>query len=562
MSFFIKETKKRNDVYYQIYESIYDSSKGYSVHRSYRVLGYLSELKASGIDNPREHFKEEVNRLNKEEKEKRRGNRFATIKDYSLQKHVGYFPAKAVLEKIGVKKYIEYFDNQTGFQFSLYEMLSALIFSRIVNPCSKRASYENVIPNLYTKYEFSYDQILEACEYLGRQYDKFVDMFTLCAKKAYGINTKRAYFDCTNFYFEIDREDEFRRKGPSKEGRHDPIVGLGLLLDADMIPLNMTLYPGNESEKPYIRKSINRMKSITGAIGKIIQVADKGLNCALNIDEAIANGDGYIFSKSVKQLDAAEKAWVFNNKEDLRSSSGGKYFYKDCIDTFSYDYKDEYGNKVIFSIKEKRIVTFSPSLKAKQKAELDKLVAKAKDKTLSKARRDEFGECGKFVKFVSKNRDKDAAVIAILDQEAIDEAYMYCGYNMLITSEFNLDSSEVYSVYHSLWRIEETFRAMKSSLDARPVYLQKEYSIKGHFLICYLTVLIVRLLQFKELGDEFSTDDIIYFMRYFSVVADPSGADFINIGRYNKLYDRFSEKYGILLHLFKLKQRDFKTLGL
>ena len=117
-------------------------------------------------------------------------------------------------------------------------------------------------------------------------------------------------------------------------------------------------------------------------------------------------------------------------------------------------------------------------------------------------------------------------------------------------------------MYHNLWRIEETFRAMKTDLETRPVFLQKESTIKGHFLICYLAILIVRLIQFKELNDEFCTNDVINFMRKFIVVRDPSGSDYRNIGEYNKLYDRYNEKYGIMLHLFKLKSRDFKTLGL
>ena len=133
---------------------------------------------------------------------------------------------------------------------------------------------------------------------------------------------------------------------------------------------------------------------------------------------------------------------------------------------------------------------------------------------------------------------------------------------MLVTSETDMDSLEIYRVYHNLWRIEETFRAMKTDLETRPVFLQKESTIKGHFLICYLAILIVRLIQFKELNDEFCTNDVINFMRKFIVVRDPSGSDYLNIGEYNKLYDRYNEKYGIMLHLFKLKSRDLKTLGL
>ena len=124
------------------------------------------------------------------------------------------------------------------------------------------------------------------------------------------MNTSKTYFDCTNFYFEIDKEDEFRKKGPSKENRRDPIIGLGLLLDANQIPIGMKLYPGNESEKPIIREVIKDLKNRNQITGKTIQVADKGLNCSNNIINAIKNKDGYIFSKSVKQLPEVEQTWV------------------------------------------------------------------------------------------------------------------------------------------------------------------------------------------------------------------------------------------------------------
>ena len=280
----------------------------------------------------------------------------------------------------------------------------------------------------------------------------------------------------------------------------------------------MTLYPGNESERPYIRKAIDKMKTSLGVKGKTIQVADKGLNCAKNIYEAKGYEDGYIFSRSVKTLSAKEEAQVFKEDDHWNKSPSGKYSYKDCEDTFEYSFKDDQGKDVKFSVREKRVVTFNPVLKAKQKREIDKLVAEARAKTLSKAKRPEFGDAAKFVKFVSKD-NKDVSAKPVINYEAIEEAYKYCGYNMLVTSETALDSLEIYKVYHNLWRIEETFRAMKTDLETRPVFLQKESTITGHFLICYLAILIVRIIQFKELKDEFCTNDIT--QRFKNLCAKP-----------------------------------------
>lgn len=201
-----------------------------------------------------------------------------------------------------MKKYLDLMQAVTGFHFSVFSFISSLVYARIVQPCSKRKTFDDVLPKLFEKYDFSLDQVYDGLEYIGCEYEKIIEIYNHQIQKHYGYNTAHTYFDCTNFFFEIDREDDLRRKGPSKENRHDPIVGLGLLLDADQIPVGMKIYPGNESEKPVIRNIINDLKQRSNISGRTVQAADKGLNCAENIVTALKSGDGYIFSKSVKQL--------------------------------------------------------------------------------------------------------------------------------------------------------------------------------------------------------------------------------------------------------------------
>ena len=193
--------------------------------------------------------------------------------------------------------------------------------------------------------------------------------------------------------------------------KKEPIIGLGLLLDRNQIPVGMKMCPGNESEKPILRDVIDGLKNRNNITGKTIHIAGKGLNCAQNIAFSKQNGDGYLFSKSVKTLPSTEKTWVLSEQ----------------------DYKD------------------------------------VKDK------RNDFGEAGKYADFTDKTQMTD---------------------------------QDIYCTYHNLWRIEESFKIMKSDLDARPVFLQKENTIKGHFLICYLTVLLERIFQFKILDEKYSTSDI------------------------------------------------------
>ena len=143
----------------------------------------------------------------------------------------------------------------------IYDMMSSLIYSRIVHPCSKSKTYDEVLPKLFETSDFSLNQIYAGLDYLGMEYEKVIEIYNHQINLKYKFDTSHTYFDCTNFYFEIDREDDFRRKEPSKENRHEPIVGLGLLLDANQIPIGMKLYPGNESEKPIMRDVIDGLKS-------------------------------------------------------------------------------------------------------------------------------------------------------------------------------------------------------------------------------------------------------------------------------------------------------------
>ena len=157
-------------------------------------------------------FKKEVDELNKNNKNKNS----LKISDHSPELYLGYFPFISMMNKMDIKKYVDYFNLHNSFEFDLYELLSSLIYARLVNPCSKHRTFHEVLPQLRDGVHFSYDQLLDGLEFIGNDYGKFIEIFNEQTKKFYDINTSKTYFDCSNFYFEIDREDDFRRKGPSK----------------------------------------------------------------------------------------------------------------------------------------------------------------------------------------------------------------------------------------------------------------------------------------------------------------------------------------------------------
>ena len=553
MAYFLKNPPLKNRTYLAIYESFYNHDKKGTSHRCHKSLGSLETHKENGMNDPVSHFQAEVDELNKSRNE----SGVRKISDKSPILYLGYFPLANILDRLKVKKYVDYFKLTNDFGYDLYGLLSSLIYARSVNPCSKNRTFHEVLPNLYHSYDYSYDQLLDGLSFIGGNYEKFIEIFAAQVNEVYGADTSETYFDCTNFYFEIDREDDFRRKGPSKENRRDPIVGLGLLLDRNQIPIGMKMYPGNESEKPVLRDVIECLKRHNNITGRTIHVADKGLNCAQNIAASKKGGDGYLFSKTVKGLPKKEQEWVlldhgFNEVKDKK----GKILYrcKSCVDRFPYTVEHD-GKQVTVSLTEKRLLTYNPDLAAKKRYEINKMAEKAKLLTLSGAKRSEYGETGKYVDFTD---GKGGKATVGLNWDAIDKDLRFAGFNLIVTSETKMTDQDIYNTYHNLWRIEESFRIMKSDLDARPVFLQKEDTIKGHFLICYLTVLLGRILQLKILEDNYGSSEVFGFAKSFKAVK--AETKYINTTTYSDFIACLAKKFALPLTNYHLTETQIKSM--
>lgn len=565
MAYFLKKTNNKKGTYLQIYESYYDPERKGGAHRSYKPIGYVHQLQAEGIDDPIAFYKDEVQKLNQELKKTKQEEKARQISEESPEKLLGYFPLKNLCDSLRCKNYIDLMQTATGFRFNIFEMMSALVYARVVHPCSKLKTYIEVIPKLFEKYDFSLDQLYSGLGYIGSEYEKIIEIFNHQVALKYPFDTSHSYFDCTNFYFEIDREDDFRLKGPSKENKKEPIVGMGLLLDANQIPVGMKMYPGNESEKPIIRDIIDDLKQRNHISGRTIQVADKGLNCFENILHALKSGDGYLFSKSVKMLPDTEKIWVLleNDYVDVKNKKGEVlYRIKDCVDDFNYNYIDKDGHRKTLKLTEKRVVTFNPKLAEKQKLEINRQVEKAKKLSACEAKKSEYGDSSKYVTFIStdkKGKKTTGKVKAEINEKAIENAKKLAGYNMIVTSEIQMTASEIYAAYHNLWRIEESFRIMKSQLDARPVFMQKQETITGHFLICYLSVLLTRLFQIHVLKDEYGTEEIFDFIRDFRVVKI-SDRKYINLTRSSSFIKDLTAQTDLPLTSYFLGNEDINKM--
>ena len=566
MAYFLKKTNRKKGLYLQIYFSFRDPDTKMPKNKCHKTLGFVSDLMAQGIADPVTHYQKVVEDLNDDFHKEKADRQVRKIGSVSPERHLGCFPAASLLRRLEAMPDVDRLASVRDFQFSVSECLSALICARLVHPVSKSRTVSEVLPTLWNEPQFSYDQILSCLDFIGNDYEKIVEIFTRHTDETYILDCSRSFFDCTNFYFEIDQEDEWRRKGPSKENRRDPIIGMGLLLDAQCIPLGMKLYPGNQSEKPVLREVIRSLKKQHRKADRIVQVADKGLNCAENIYSALKDKDGYIFSKSVKQLSEKERVWAlkpegFVSVQDPDDDSL-RFRIKSDIDVFDYEFTNRSGRKISFRAREKRIVTYNPKLARKQMREIDRMVDKARGCALSFAKKSEYGESARYVNFNSVDEQgnpngKKAA--AALNYEKIDKDRACAGYNMLVTSETGIEDMTIYSTYHELWKIEESFRTMKSELDARPVYLQTINRIKGHFLICYLSVLLERLIQFKVLDNKFGSHQVYRFIREFKVMKY-GNKEFVNLTVNSDLIEYLEQKYNLPLTNYYLTKTQIKKI--
>lgn len=560
MAYYLRREKKKKGTYLQMYESHWDKEKKQPRSKSVMAFGYVKDLISDEIPDPVAYYTDFVHRKNEERAaalaEQTRPRAFASPVEYNL----GHFLLHTLMEELNVRKVIDILASQMRFQFNVCDMMAQLIFARVIFPCSKSKTVSSVFPHLYNSSPISEDQVYDGLSFIGASYKKYIELFNHCYEQHYKRDFSNVFFDCTNYYFEIDLPCGDKQKGPSKENKHDPIIGQALLLDADLVPLAMQMYPGNKSEKPYIRKIIEEMKSRYQISGKTIQVADKGLNCARNIYAAVKEaGDGYIFSKSIhgRNLSEKEKLWVVleNDKNTWKdyTDKEGKLLYrlKSYVDTFSYQFKEtdpEMGEEIVttFSVREKRIVSYNPALAKKQKAEILKMAEKASNYTTYKGMtREELGDCAKYVKIINKDqKGKKIKPVIEIDQKKLNEDLKYAGYNLMVTSELDMEPLQVYQTYHSLWKIEESFRITKSYLDARPVYVQKKETIYGHFLICYLSLFLLRVLEIKVFKNKISSYDLIEFIRDFRGVRGGEGV-YINISRNQAVNEKVKELTGL-----------------
>ena len=260
MAYFLRKEKKKKGTYLQMYESFWDKDKKQPRTRNVKSFGYVEDLISDEISDPikfySDYVKEQNENRTKALSEESRPRAFST----PVELNIGHFLISSIIDELDVKETIDILASQMRFQFSVFDLITQLIYARVISPCSKSKTASHVFPYLYGSSTISQDQVYDGCSFIGESYKKYIDLFNHSYERYSKRDLSNVFFDCTNYYFEIDITSDGKQKGPSKENRHSPIIGKALLLDADLVPVSMQMYPGNESEKPYIRKVTEEMK--------------------------------------------------------------------------------------------------------------------------------------------------------------------------------------------------------------------------------------------------------------------------------------------------------------
>lgn len=522
MAYFVKKTPQYDRVYLQIINGVYDPKTKNVKQKVYQKLGYLDELEKDYKD-PIAYYKAWCQTKNAQEK-------LIDLEPIPTKNelfNLGYFPFKRLYKELSVKRIVNNFQAliEDNGRYHLSDVFESLLYARILNPSSKSSTYEHFLSSLYHSFPYSKSQMYDAIELLGQDNGSIFEGIQLMISEKYKRNMSNVYFDATNFYFEIDQPNELAKLGPSKENRKNPIIGLGLLLDGDAIPLDYKLYPGNESEKPVYRDILKDLKVKNNIQSKVIRIADKGLNSGDNIAHAYLDKDGYIFSQSIRGAKADLKSRILDPKDyiEVRDNEGQiVYKSKSWIDYEAViTVTTNEGKKVKVNIPQKQIVFWSRDYAEKAAIEreraLQKLEKQLKQESLYK--KDLYGHVGKYIdeSYLDESGDEaDVLKIKSINQAKIDLDESLDGYYLIVTSELKAKDEEIINAYKTLWQIEESFRIIKSTLKTRPVYHSNLNAIRGHFLICMTSLLFLRLIEKKKLKGQVCATQLVSSLKKYT----------------------------------------------
>ena len=483
----------------------YRSTDGKTKHKIIMHIGYLDVVEKQYPD-PIAHFTEVARQMTAEYKEQTKPVHIefylkqAMEKSYDECKNFGYAALSKIYHELDIKSFLGNRQRSVKTDFNLNSIFRLLVFSRLLYPASKKHTYEN--RNLFfERSDFSLDDVYRSLGAFAKVKDGLILHLHNRLKAAYGRDTSMVYYDVTNYYFEIDEQDRLRRKGVSKEHRPDPIVQMGLFMDANGLPITYGLYPGNMLDKQTFIPMMDKIQD-DFQLKRVIYVADKGMTCGDNIGQILMDKNGYVFSYSIRGANKEFKDFVLN-QSGYKFNADHSFKLKSRIYPREITVTAVTGQKRRIAIDEKQVVFYSEKFAEKARRDRAAALQKAEELIKSPAKYNRATAYGaaKYVKgivFDPKTGEvlTKAKKSLSLDLDLLREEEKYDGYYGLVTSELDELDQKVINIYRGLWKIEESFKVTKSEFETRPVYLTREEHIEAHFLICFTALLIARILEY------------------------------------------------------------------
>ena len=570
---------KRNEIFMYVKKSAFKGKTYLSIVEGYRIngkvrhktiekLGYLEDLEKQ-YEDPIAHFKEVAKQRNKEEINEYLIKNLKTkiIDNSSRSKNLGYVVLKKIYDELGLENFFNDKNKNLKITYDLHKIFSLLVYSRIMYPGSKKETFEKR-DRFFEKFDgFELEDIYRSLDYFNQYKEEIEALLWNNTKDTYNRNTDNLYYDCTNYYFEINYNDVdlvdeegniiekgYRKRGPEKNHRPDPIIEMGLLMDSTNLPLSYDLFPGNESEKLSLLP-LTRKTKINCNLGRTVIVADRGLNTSDNIYHLAGKNhkpslNGYIYGQSIRGADEEFKKWVLDQKgyikEDVIGEDGKPETFRQMIFE-NNEFKGYKKKKVIFKHKsriypkeikvsldenskkkikvttdQKQMVYYSQKYADKQKRDRNMMIERAKDLIANPQKYNRVTASGSAAYINNIKFDKTTGVVAdglnlSLKQDKIAEEEKYDGYYSIVTSELEMSDKELRDKYRGLAKIEETFKITKSELDARPVLVWTKEHIESHFLTCFVALVMTRLLE-KKLGNKYSIHKIIESLKNYNSI--------------------------------------------
>jgi len=496
--------KKTGRTYISIVQSYWDGNKKQSKAITVKSLGYLDDLKKK-YDDPLAFFTAEAKQMEAQRLKDNADFTFSIGKNETLEinednrKNFGYAGLSKIYHELGLHAFLINRQSHSKETYDANNIMKMLVFSRLLAPASKKKSYEER-GRFFEKDNYSLDDVYRCLSFLNKHKSSMQLWLNDRIKELYGRDSSLVYYDVTNYYFETDKTDDFKKKGVCKEHRPNPIVQMGLFMDSNGLPITYQLFPGNTNDCLTYRPNLSRIKKDYG-LGKIVVVADKGMTTGDNIWYTLSAGDGYVFSMSVRGGDKELKNYVL--REDGYEWLGTEYKRKSRLYPRTIQVTGDSGKKLKKTVDEKQVIFYSEKYDKRAKSERAAAITKAQELIANPgkySRATSYGAAG-YVKNI--DFDKETGEILKpsksleLDIDKLREEEALDGYYAIITSEYEETSDRIIEMYRGLWKIEESFRVTKSDLEARPVFVSREDHIEAHFLTCFVALLIARILEMK-----------------------------------------------------------------